>query len=284
MLCTGDLVEQNETAIPLAFRKTDQTSAEQWRAASRAFERLDNKLPYVVCTGNHDYGYRKAENSRTCFPDYFPFERNPAWRDVCVATYPNRNGAISLENAAFAFDDPAWGGLLVVTTEFLPRDEVLDWAAALIDKPEYRDRKVIFMTHAFLHERSAKRIEKNSYELTPGNTGAEIWRKLIEPSPNIRMIVCGHTGKPGDYEDAVAYRVDKNRAGHDVHQMMFNVQILGGGWEGNGGDGWLRILEFLPDGRTIKVRTYSPLFGISSLTKHLAHRTGACDRFDMVIE
>ena len=67
-------------------------------------------------------------------------------------------------------------------------------------------------------------------------------------------------------------------------QMMFNVQILGGGWEGNGGDGWLRILEFLPDGRTIKVRTYSPLFGISSLTKHLAHRTGACDRFDMVIE
>ena len=283
-LCTGDLVEQNETAIPLAFRKTDQTSAEQWRAASRAFERLDNKLPYVVCTGNHDYGYRKAENSRTCFPDYFPFERNPAWRDVCVATYPNRNGDISLENAAFAFDDPAWGGLLVVTTEFLPRDEVLDWAAALIDKPEYRDRKVIFMTHAFLHERSAKRIEKNSYELTPGNTGAEIWRKLIEPSPNIRMVVCGHTGKPGDYEDAVAYRVDKNRAGHDVHQMMFNVQILGGGWEGNGGDGWLRILEFLPDGRTIKVRTYSPLFGISSLTKHLAHRTGACDRFDMVIE
>ena len=50
------------------------------------------------------------------------------------------------------------------------------------------------------------------------------------------------------------------------------------------GDGWLRILEFLPDGRTIKVRTYSPLFGISSLTKHLAHRTGTCDRFDMVIE
>ena len=283
VLCTGDLVEQNENIV-LNRKMLNQTSREMWEAASHALARLVGKVPYIVSPGNHDYGYRKAENSRTCFPDYFPFERNPAWRDVCVATYPNRNGAISLENAAFAFDDPAWGGLLVVTTEFLPRDEVLDWAAALIDKPEYRDRKVIFMTHAFLHERSAKRIEKNSYELTPGNTGAEIWRKLIEPSPNIRMIVCGHTGKPGDYEDAVAYRVDKNRAGHDVHQMMFNVQILGGGWEGNGGDGWLRILEFLPDGRTIKVRTYSPLFGISSLTKHLAHRTGACDRFDMVIE
>lgn len=75
-LCTGDLVEQNETAIPLAFRKTDQTSAEQWRAASRAFERLDNKLPYVVCTGNHDYGYTKSENRLSRFPDYFPMTRN----------------------------------------------------------------------------------------------------------------------------------------------------------------------------------------------------------------
>ena len=96
--------------------------------------------------------------------------------------------------------------------------------------------------------------------------------------------MCGHTGKPGDFEDNVAYRKDKNSAGKHVHQMMFNVQTLGGGWEGNGGDGWLRILEFMPDGKTIRVSTYSPLFGISPATKHLAHRTGECDRFDMVWE
>lgn len=172
----------------------------------------------------------------------------------------------------------------MVTTEFVPRDEVLEWAAALIDKPQYRNHKVIFMTHGYLHERTAKRIERNSYAIAPSNCGTQIWEKLIYPASNIRMVVCGHTGRPGDYEDAVAYRVDKNSAGRSVHQMMFNVQILGGGWEGNGGDGWLRILEFLPDGRTIKVRTYSPLFGISALTKHLAHRTGACDRFDMIVE
>ena len=98
------------------------------------------------------------------------------------------------------------------------------------------------------------------------------------------MVLCGHTGVPGEFEDSVAYRADKNSAGKTVHQMMFNVQILGGGWEGNGGDGWLRILEFLPDGKTVKVKTYSPLFGISPTTKHLAHRTGACDQFNMVIE
>ncbi|MDE7127167.1 MAG: serine/threonine protein phosphatase, partial [Bacteroidales bacterium] len=91
-------------------------------------------------------------------------------------------------------------------------------------------------------------------------------------------------GKPGGFEDSVAYRVDRNAAGRPVHQMMFNVQMLGGGWDGNGGDGWLRILEFMPDGKTIKVRTYSPLFGISPSTRHLACRTGSIDQFDMVVE
>ena len=88
----------------------------------------------------------------------------------------------------------------------------------------------------------------------------------------------------GEYENNVAYRVDKNSAGKDVSQMTFNVQYVGGGPEGNGGDGWLRILEFMPDGKTIKVRTYSPLFGISKLTKHLAHRTAPYDQFDIILE
>ena len=63
--------------------------------------------------------------------------------------------------------------------------------------------------------------------------------------------------------------------------MMFNIQYLGGG---NGGDGWLRLLEFLPDGKTIKASTYSPLFGISPMTKHLAHQTDPFCQFEMVVE
>lgn len=98
------------------------------------------------------------------------------------------------------------------------------------------------------------------------------------------MALCGHMGDTGSFENSVAYRVDKNSIGRNLHQMMFNVQTLGGGWEGNGGDGWLRILEFKPDGKTIGVKTYSPLFGISPSTRHLAHRTESFDQFEMVIE
>jgi hypothetical protein len=80
------------------------------------------------------------------------------------------------------------------------------------------------------------------------------------------------------------FRTDKNAAGHDVHQMMFNCQALGGGMSGNGGDGWLRLLEFLPDGHTVQVRTYSPLFGFSPQTKDKAWRTESYDQFQFTIK
>lgn len=284
VLCTGDLVEQNENII-MNRKMVNQTSREMWEASSRAFGRLDNKVPYIMSPGNHDYGYRSAENGITRFPEYFPFERNSAWRDVCVSAIPNRNGIPSLENAAFEFNDPNWGKILVITSEFHPRDEVLEWAKKLAESTDYRHSKIIFMTHAYMRQGAiGELIEKDSYDLRPGNSGEQIWNKLLSHS-NIDMLICGHTGEANEkFSDNVAYRVDKNIARKNVHQMMFNVQTLGGGWEGNGGDGWLRILEFMPDGKTIKVRTYSPLFGISPSTKHLAHRTESYDQFDIVLE
>lgn len=75
VLCTGDLVEQNDNNV-LNRKMLNQTSREMWEAASQALKRLDNKVPYIIAAGNHDYGYKAAENGRTYFPDYIPFERN----------------------------------------------------------------------------------------------------------------------------------------------------------------------------------------------------------------
>jgi hypothetical protein len=59
----------------------------------------------------------------------------------------------------------------------------------------------------------------------------------------------------------VGYRSDKKSNHQTVHQMLFNAQGLGGGSreQGNGGDGWIRILTFEPDLKTVSVRTFSPL-------------------------
>lgn len=283
VLCTGDVVEQNDNNA-LDRRMLNQTSRQMYESGSRAFARLDNVVPYIICPGNHEYGYKHSENGNTHFPEYFTAERNSCYRETLVAEFPNRSGLASIENSAFEFHDKNWGDVLVITSEFAPRDEVLEWAKNLAASDKYKNHRVIFMTHSFLRERTAERTDNEGYKISPRNWGQGVWDKLIYPSSNIEFVLCGHTGHPGDFEDSVAYRVDKNAAGKNVHQMMFNVQILGGGWEGNGGDGWLRILEFMPDGRTIKVKTYSPLFGISPTTKQFAHRTGACDQFDMVLD
>lgn len=286
VLCTGDLVEQNENIVRNR-NMLNQTSKEMWEAVSSSFSRLDNKVPYLSSLGNHDYGYLNAENSMTRFPEYFPFERNPATREVLVEALPNRNGIPSLENAAFEFQHPAWGKLLVITSEYHPRNEVLEWSLKLANSEKYKNHRIIFMTHSYLRAGQGEKallVDKNNTPL-PGNSGTEIWEKLIKPSSNIHMVICGHIANGNQvFADNVGYRVDQSDKGTNVHQMMFNVQTLGGGWEGNGGDGWLRILEFMPDGKTIKVRTYSPLFGISPTTKQFAKRTDPHDQFDIVLK
>jgi len=284
VLCTGDLVDQNECLLPPYPRFGNQTSRQQWEYVSHAFKRLDNKVPYIISPGNHDYGYTRADTGITRFPEYFQVERNICWKKSLVAVCKNRMGMPTLENAAFQIFDKNWGKILVISLEFAPRDAVLNWAKELVTSEKYAKCPVFVITHSYLSGEN-KRIGTENYKITPANSGEQIWEKLVYPSSNIRLVLCGHYAVPDEnFEHNTGYRSDKNSAGKEVHQMMFNAQALGGGMSGNGGDGWLRILEFLPDGKTIKVKTYSPLFGYSPSTKGIAWRKEKFDQFDIIIE
>lgn len=137
----------------------------------------------------------------------------------------------------------------------------------------------MIMTHAYMKGYSNERLDHH-YKLQPANSGVQIWEKLVYPSENILFVLCGHDAKPNGRNDyTTGFRTDKNIAGRDVAQMMFNCQALGGGMSGNGGDGWIRLLEFMPDGETVSVRTYSPLFGFSDKTMDKAWRTESYDQF-----
>ena len=281
VLCTGDLVEQNEIRIPDGING-NQTSEEQWQAASRAFERLDDKISYVVCTGNHDYGYEKAENRLCHLPDYFPSERNSCWKKSLVETGLNYQGIPTLENAAYEFETDTWGKLLVISLEFAPRDEAIEWAVKVAGKAKYKNHKVILLTHSYMSP-EAKRHIKESYKISPANYGEAIWQKLVYPSSNICMVICGHECEIADYKGNVSFRTDKNSTGKNVAQMMFNAQTADGQWHGNGETAGSASWSLCRMERRLRSNIL-PLFALSPLTSEKAWRTDSYDQFDITIE
>lgn len=283
VLCTGDLVEHNEMINPDGV-KANQPSKRQWEAVARSFGKLDGKVPYITAAGNHDYGVlASGENHISNFNHYFPVDKNFLNQQLLREVALNGSGIPSLENAAYEYNAPQGKKFLLLSLEFAPRDTILSWARKVVDQPKYKDHAVIVLTHSYMNAKN-EWIKKENYAVTDCNYGEAIWKKLIEPSKNIEMVLAGHIGAPNDPKAHIAFRTDLNAGGKKVQQMVFNAQALGGGWYGNGGDGWLRILEFLPDGKTVKVKTFSPLFAISPSTQNLAWRKAAYDDFSFEID
>ncbi|MFT3945763.1 MAG: metallophosphoesterase [Agriterribacter sp.] len=282
VICTGDLVEQNEMINPDG-KAANQPSKSQWESVSGAFGRLDGKVPYMLAAGNHDYGYSNISIRRSNYNKYFPVDKNFLTQKGIREVALNADGIPTLENAAYEFTSPQGRRFLLLTLEFAPRDTILNWAKSTIAQEKYKNHTAIILTHSYLNAKN-EQIEKEDYKITEGNYGAAIWRKLVQPSSNIQLVFSGHIGAPDNAREHVGFRQDKNAAGKKVSQMVFNAQAMGGGWFGNGGDGWLRILEFLPDGKTVKVKTFSPFFAISPTTQQFAWRTEPYDQFEFGID
>lgn len=282
VICTGDLVEQNEMINPDGIA-ADQPSKKQWLSVSKAFNRLDGKVPYILAAGNHDYGYSNISVRRSNYNTYFPVDKNFLTQKIVREVALNAEGIPTLENAAYEFVSPTGRKFLFFTLEFAPRDTVLAWAGKVSSMEKYKDHTAVVLTHSYLNAES-RHIEKENYPVADGNYGAAIWKKLVQPSSNFQLVLSGHIGAENDAKAHVGFRTDKNAAGKKVSQMVFNAQAMGGGWNGNGGDGWLRILEFLPDGKTVKVKTFSPLFAISPTTQQYAWRTAPYDEFEFSLD
>lgn len=280
-LCTGDLVDKNDM-LTYKDPNANVASALQWESVARAFSRLDGVMPYILCTGNHDYGFYSAENRNSQLGKYFPITKNKCWRDCLVSTSPNANGIMTLENAAYEFDLPNWGKILVVSVEFAPRDSTLDWAKKLTSSPKYKDYKVIMITHSILYvdKKKVEITKTEGYKLQPRNFAEDVLKKFADDSDNLKLVLCGHSGAPDRMSAHIFY---KNAKGRKIPLVCFNPQSCGG-WNGNGGDGWLRIMEFMPDGKTVSMKTYSPLFAASDRTQDLSWNRDSDNEFKIVLE
>jgi len=233
---------------------TNNNTPEEWVNARAAMRQLDNVLPYALVPGNHDYGPNGNASSReTLLNEYFPYEH--------MSSLPGFGGAMEpgkLDNSYYFFEA---GGTdwIVIGLEWAPQDETIAWAAKVLEQhPEHRG---ILITHAYMnnndlrydHHDTAHPQQYNPHEYkTPGtiNDGEELWQKLVR-SHDVPLVLNGHV-----LGDGTGYLVSLNDAGRQVHQMLSNYQM-----RELGGEGYLRLLEFLPDGKTVQVKTYSVLYG-----------------------
>jgi hypothetical protein len=80
------------------------------------------------------------------------------------------------------------------------------------------------------------------------NDGEQLWQKLVRRH-NFAITLNGHV-----LGDGTGYLASTNDHGNTCHQILANFQM-----RNMGGEGYLRILEFHPDGKTVQVKSYSPV-------------------------
>lgn len=50
---------------------------------------LDDTIPYILCTGNHDYGYKSSENRYSQLNSYFPPNRDSRYAELLTGMFEN---------------------------------------------------------------------------------------------------------------------------------------------------------------------------------------------------
>ena len=258
-------VRDNQKRLNVVFlvHEGDSVQAdahEEWAIAKEAMSVLDGKVPYCLCLGNHDMGFKKSNNKyggdiavnrTTHFNKYFPREKFAKTKEFGGTFDPKRH-----DNSWYHFD-AAGMNFLIVSLECKPRDEVLEWANKVVTG--HPNHRVIVLTHAYMRA-NGKRFDKLGYKIK-GNAGEAMWQKLVSKHKNVFMVLCGHSS-------GEAVLTSKGDHGNQVHQVLSDYQNLH-----NGGESWLRYMVFEPNENKIKVYTYNP-----ALKKF---RNGPSSRFDL---
>lgn len=233
---------------------TNNNSSVEWERASQALGRLDGVVPYALVPGNHDYSTGgTAKDRTTLMNNYFPPSRFTKW--------PTFGGVMDegrIENNYHLFQA---GGKnwLILGLEWGPRDRALEWGNQILKK--FPNHKAIIMTHAYLYSDSTRHDwqqkggnqnwNPHAYGTEGGvNDGEEMWQKMVKKHANVFMTINGHV-----LNDGLGFLVSKADYGNMVNQILVNFQM-----KPLGGESWLRLLEFLPDGQTIQVKNYCPLY------------------------
>jgi hypothetical protein len=213
----------------------------EWVIARQAMSVLDGVVPWGVTIGNHDFDNTHCRpDQASAFLEAFGPQRFRA--------YPWFGGASTNGLNTCQLFSAGGTDFVVLHLQLDVPDPAIDWASAMLR--EHPRRAAIVTTHSYLNGVSGTN-GYNGAVAKQGNSGQEVWNKLVRCHPQICLVLCGH------HQKTVAYhQVSTNNAGARVVEILADYQK----WH-NGGDAWLRLLRFVPAKREIQVRTYSPALG-----------------------
>jgi pimeloyl-ACP methyl ester carboxylesterase len=207
------------------------SATSQWNNANSSMRKLDGIVPWAVLPGNHDGNNVGGTGENLVnYNTYFPFSR--------FSGQPWYGGAYNNVNSnSFELFSGGADDYLIFHFQYHPSDAVLAWANATI--ADYPGRRVIVTTHDYMNVDDSRTTE-----------GDHIWNSFVAAhADQVFLVLCGHMHAGSDGE---ARRTDFVN-GHAVYQLMANFQDYP-----NGGNGWLRILDFRPVEDKIYVKTFSP--------------------------
>lgn len=219
------------------------TSATQWGNADHSVGILDQaNVPYAFAIGNHDYDtLPPTTRLATNFNQHFGPARYSGKSFYGASNFPSGSNENFYET--FTFGGKSY---LILVLEFVPRSSAVAWAKSVLSANS--DKEVMVVTHSYLYSDGTTVDQCDTADMVGDENGALLWSNLISQYPNISVVVSGHiTNK------FTARRSDVGVNGNFVHQIFANWQD----WT-NGGNGYLRIMQFSPSNNTIQVKTYSP--------------------------
>jgi hypothetical protein len=236
--------------IPMVLHVGDLVDFDNYNhyeIASKGYEAFDtHKIPYAIALGNHDteaVGFNSGsaapgnvnQNLRKTekFNSYFP-----------VSRFSNQRGryeAGKSDNAYYTFKvgDTNW---LVISLEFCPRMGPINWAGDVVKA--FFNYNVIIITHYHLTPKGEIATSNAGYgDFSP----QAVFDRLVKKYSNIRFVLSGHVMSS-------ALKVDKGEKGNTVYQILQNYQN-----EDKGG-GYMRLLSFDIDKKTVAASMYSPYY------------------------
>ncbi|MEM6853147.1 MAG: metallophosphoesterase [Planctomycetota bacterium] len=212
-------------------------------------------MPYSVAIGNHDYRETGNKNSSTAdFRAAFGPQRYEHF-DCYSGSYQVTGDADRSGLSHYQYFTGGGIEFLHLNLEFDPTPDVLGWADQVIDR--HPSLPVIVSTHSYLND-----PDENGQGAGRNGTGQRVWDDLIRENPQVFMVLAGHEHNGIDGQNGEYHQVSLNDDGLEVFEVLANYQdyFTAGFFPDlvDGGEGWMRLMEFDLAAGEIGVQTYFP--------------------------